>query len=70
MDEGNTQMNKAQPEEIPEGTYTPFLLAVSVLFIGWGLISYWMISVAGMIGFFIALSGWIKEMLYERRKKD
>jgi hypothetical protein len=70
MDEEKTQMNKAQPEEIPQGTYMPFLLAVSVLFMGWGLISYWMISVAGVIGFFIALTGWIKEMLYERGNKD
>ncbi|WP_018614326.1 hypothetical protein [Segetibacter koreensis] len=65
MDEEKTQMNKAKPEVIPEGTYMPFLLAVSLLFMGWGLISYWIMSVAGTIGFFIALAGWIKEM-YER----
>jgi hypothetical protein len=70
MEEPNIKASKAQPEEIPKGTYLPFLLAVSVLFIGWGLISYWMISVAGIIGFFIALTGWIKEMLYERGNKD
>jgi hypothetical protein len=70
MEEQNNNTSKAQPEEIPRGTYMPFLLAVSVLFMGWGLISYWMISVAGIIGFFIALTGWIKEMLYERGNKD
>jgi hypothetical protein len=70
MEEQTNKASKAQPEEIPEGTYIPFLLAVSLLFIGWGLISYWMISVAGTIGFFIALTGWIKEMLYERGNKD
>jgi len=63
----NNDMNKAQPEEIPKGTYMPFLLAVSLLFIGWGLISYWIMCVAGAIGFFIALAGWIKEMMYEQR---
>jgi protein-S-isoprenylcysteine O-methyltransferase Ste14 len=68
MEEQN-EMTKARPEEIPEATYHPFLLAVSVLFIGWGLISFWVISVAGAIGFFIALAGWIKEMIYDRTER-
>lgn len=70
MDEEKIQTNKAQPEEIPKGTYLPFLLAVSVLFMGWGLLTNWMISVAGTIGFFIALAGWIKEMIHERRNEE
>ena len=66
MEEPNSKMEKAHPTKIPRGTYMPFFLAVSLLFMVWGLISYWIISVAGVIGFFIALGGWIKEIIYER----
>jgi len=66
MEEQKSETSKARPEQIPKPTYTPFLLAVSLLFMGWGLISYWIITVAGVIGFFIALWRWIKEMIYER----
>lgn len=65
MEDQDTE-TKAQPENIPRGTYMPLFLAVSLLFMGWGLISNWIISVTGAIGFFIALWGWIKEMMYER----
>ncbi len=66
----NEQTNKykARPTEIPEGTYTPFLLAVSVLFMGWGLITHWILSVAGLVAFFIVLWRWIKEIIYERKE--
>jgi len=69
MEGENNKTSKAQPEEIPKGTYIPFLLAVSVLFIGWGFLTNPIISIAGTIGFFIALAGWIKEMIYERRNE-
>ena len=57
---------KAKPEILPKPTYMPFLLAVSLLFVGWGLLSTWIISVAGAIGVCISLYGWIKELLHER----
>ena len=56
---------KAKPEILPKPTYTPFLLAFSITLIGWGLISTWIISVAGFIGLCISLYGWIKELLHE-----
>lgn len=57
---------KARPEILPEPTYVPFLFAISVVALGWGLISTWMISVAGVIGMFISLYAWIKILLHER----
>ena len=57
---------KAKPELLPEPTYMPFLLALSLLFIGWGLLSTWIISVAGFLGFCVSLYGWIKALLHER----
>jgi hypothetical protein len=66
MDDVTEQKVKAKPEVLPKPTYWPFIMAATLLFIDWGLISTWILSVAGAIGFFIALGGWIKEMLYER----
>ena len=57
---------KAKPEILPKPTYMPFVLAISVLFLAWGLLSTWIISVAGAVGIFISIYGWIKAMLYER----
>ncbi len=65
----NTKEYKAQPEEMPVETYQPFLLAVCVLFTGWGLISNYLLSLVGLVGFFIVLAKWIKEMMYERGNK-
>lgn len=61
---------KAKPEVLPEPTYMPFLLALSLLFIGWGLLSTWIISVAGFLGFCISLYGWIKALLHEQKDES
>lgn len=53
---------KAKPEVLPKATYMPFLLAVSLLFLVWGLISSWIICVTGIVGIGISLYGWIKEL--------
>jgi len=60
------QFVKAKPEVLPRPTYTPFLLAFSLLLLGWGLLATWIISVAGVVGIFLSLYGWIKELLHER----
>ena len=57
---------KAKPEVLPRPTYMPFLFAFSLLLLGWGLLSTWIISVAGLIGMGISVYGWIKELLHER----
>lgn len=56
---------KAQPEILPEPTYMPFLLAVSLLFLGWGLLTTWVISLAGVAGMGISIYGWIKDLIHE-----
>jgi hypothetical protein len=57
---------KAKPEILPKPTYMPFLLAFSLLLFGWGLLVNFIISAAGLLGMFISLYGWIKELLHER----
>lgn len=68
MMEKEFEFVKAKPEILPKPTYMPFVLAISVLFLAWGLLSTWIISVAGAVGIFISIYGWIKAMLYERRE--
>lgn len=67
MEDVKQEYVKAKPEQMPRPTYMPFLLAVSLAFLGWGLLSTWIISAAGLAGMFIAIYGWIKELLYEGR---
>lgn len=57
---------KAKPEVLPKPTYMPFLLALSFLCLGWGILSTWIISIAGLVGIGISIYGWIKELLHER----
>lgn len=67
MEEQQKEMVKAKPETLPRPTYMPLLMAISVLFLGWGLISTWIFCVAGLLGMGYSLTGWIKELLYEQR---
>lgn len=55
----------ARPEQLPEPTYWPLFLAIGITFIGWGLISFWIISVGGAIVLIISLVGWINILRHE-----
>ncbi len=60
-----TEKVKAKPEELPKATYWPFFLALGLMFMGWGLLSTWLFSVAGLLVFLISLFGWINNMRHE-----
>lgn len=55
----------ARPTQMPHPTYYPFFLAMGVAFIGWGLISTWIITVGGLILLLISLIGWINILRHE-----
>lgn len=55
----------ARPTRLPEPTYWPFFMAIGISFIGWGLISTWLIATGGAIVFVISLVGWINDMRHE-----
>lgn len=63
---GKITWHKPLPEKIPEPTYWPALLAFGVVLIFWGLVSTWLISLAGAIISGVSLAGWIGEMMHER----
>ncbi|MBA3945962.1 MAG: hypothetical protein H0X37_15530 [Herpetosiphonaceae bacterium] len=54
--------SRAKPEHIPAPTYSPAILALAIVFILWGIISSYLISVIGLVLLFIALVGWIGEL--------
>ncbi len=56
---------KAKPEHLPKPTYWPFFFALGLSFAGWGLLSNWLISLAGGIVFIISLFGWINNLRNE-----
>ncbi len=56
---------KAKPEKLPAPTYWPFFLALGLMFLGWGLLTTWLISLAGFIVFVISLIGWINILRHE-----
>ncbi len=60
-----TEKVKAKPEVLPEPTYWPFFLAMGLMFAGWGLLTIWLISVAGLLVFVISLIGWINILRHE-----
>ena len=61
---------KARPAILPRPTYMPFLFAFSLMLLGWGLLSTWIISVAGLVGMGISIYGWIKVLLNEPGEED
>lgn len=60
------QFVKAKPEVLPKPTYLPFMFAMSLVFFGWGLISYWLITLAGLTGVCVSIFYWIKTLIDER----
>jgi len=66
MHDDKQDWDYASPRQLPKPTYFPFFLALSVAFFLWGLVSLWIIALAGLIGMGISLAGWINNMLYER----
>jgi hypothetical protein len=58
---------KAKPEELPRPTYWPFFLAMGLNFIFWGILTTWVIGLAGLLIFVIALSCWINLLRHDRK---
>ena len=56
---------KAKPEILPKPTYWPFFLALGIVFLGWGLLTTWLISLAGLIILITALTGWLNILRHE-----
>jgi hypothetical protein len=73
MFEADENWNDAIPQEIPEFTYWPFVLAVGLMFVGWGVITGYPLFALGLVIFIIGLAGWIyelRETFYEENNNE
>lgn len=50
---------------LPRPTYWPAALAFGITLIAWGFVTTFYISLAGVIMLFLAIGGWIGELLHE-----
>ncbi len=70
--------NKPKPEVLPKPGYWPFLLALGLAFILWGLAvgfnevfsTIIIVSGLGLILFIVALAGWIGDLRDERKHEN
>lgn len=60
----------AEPQQLPDFTYAPFMVALGVSLLCWGLIASIIISVVGLFTFGVGLWMWINEMRRESNKTD
>ncbi len=61
----SSDWNTPQPEKIPEPTYAPLGLAFGVVFLLWGLLTSYLVSLVGLIFFIASLAAWIGAMRHE-----
>jgi hypothetical protein len=54
-----------QPEMLPKETYWPAVLALGVVFLLWGVVTTFIITIAGFVLSALALAGWIGDLLHE-----
>jgi len=59
-----------QPEKIPRPTYWPAVFALGCVFIFFGIVTRYVMSVLGFLLFIIALIGWIGELRHEQRNDN
>jgi hypothetical protein len=64
--QANETWEKARPEKLPEPTYWPFFLAMGLNFMFWGMLTTWIIGLAGLAIFAIALTCWINLLRHDR----
>lgn len=53
-----------QPETLPSPTYWPIVMAAGIVFILWGTVTTFIISLVGLVMFAVALAGWIGDLRY------
>jgi len=56
------------PGRLPRPTYCPAGMALGAALIFWGIITSWVILLAGFGLFTVTLGGWIAEILHERKQ--
>ena len=58
--------NLPKPEVIPPPTYWPFVLSFGAALVGFGVLTSYLISLAGVVLFVLAIVKWVGEMCREQ----
>lgn len=61
-------MNEKTSSHLPKPTAWPAVMALSITFIFWGLISSLLITAVGLAVFAVSLTGWIGTIRHECRR--
>ena len=56
------EMYPADPQEIPAPTFWPFILAFGVMFLFWGIIASFIMSLVGVVIMIVSIAGWVSEL--------
>jgi hypothetical protein len=57
--------NLPRPARLPHPTYWPAVLAMGIVILAWGLVTNAVVTVVGVVIFFVALMGWIGDMRHD-----
>jgi hypothetical protein len=57
--------NLPRPAHLPHPTYWPAVLAMGIVFLAWGLVTNAVVTIVGVVIFFVALLGWIGDMRHD-----
>jgi len=57
--------NLPRPAHLPHPTYWPAVLALGIVFLAWGLVTNVIVTIVGVVIFFVALLGWIGDMRHD-----
>jgi len=56
--------HKPQPEQLPQPTYAPLIMALGLMFLLWGAVTHWIVSAAGLAVIAVASALWISDLHY------
>lgn len=54
-----------RPEKIPPPTYWPAVMALSIAFMLFGVVTSWAFTVTGAVMFVVSLGKWIGELIHD-----
>lgn len=60
-----SEENKAEPQNLPKPTYWPFLTALGIVILLWGILTNIVVSAIGFLLMVISLGGWLSDLYRE-----
>lgn len=57
-------------EIMPRPTYAPVAMSMGVMFLVWGIMTHWTMSVGGGLLIGWALSSWLGQVCYDWKRED